>query len=199
MPAIGQSGHRWSQEHDDSLRELNRNGFSAAQIVTELLERHGLVVSRNAVIGRCHRIKATGMSRQRSPAAAKPRRKPMPTSFTPAERLFDKPETPVVRFETNPGCISRVPLFFAPLPNLDPAIAIDKQHAFLPIPGTSPVTLMNLTFGTCRWPVSGSHERTTLFCGCASQPGKPYCPSHAALARGVGTTAERNAGEKVLA
>lgn len=55
------------------------------------------------------------------------------------------------------------------------------------LPGVTPVALVDLESGMCRWPIG---EATPyLFCG-AHADGS-YCPYHAALSAGQGTLSER--------
>ncbi len=42
--------------------------------------------------------------------------------------------------------------------------------------------LMELTDKTCKWPVGDPAGDDFWFCGLSSEPGKPYCAAHAALA-----------------
>ena len=41
------------------------------------------------------------------------------------------------------------------------------------------IGIMSLRENTCRWPLWGNHARPDqkLFCGDATQPGRPYCPA----------------------
>src|SRR5579883_2198573 len=62
----------WSDERVEQLKKLWESGLSASQIAAELGN-----VTRNAVIGKVHRLGLSG--RAKSPAAAAPRqRKPRP-------------------------------------------------------------------------------------------------------------------------
>jgi GcrA cell cycle regulator len=47
----------------------------------------------------------------------------------------------------------------------------------LPEPPANPVTLLQLTDATCRWPCSGEGA-DTLFCGAVPAGDKPYCKFH---------------------
>jgi len=58
-----------------------------------------------------------------------------------------------------------------------PAPAVD-----LPLePVANPVTLMQLTDETCRWPVAGDGA-TTMFCGAMPACGHAYCAGHCRMA-----------------
>lgn len=61
--------------------------------------------------------------------------------------------------------------------------------ACVELPGSTPITLMQLNEYTCKWPVGDGSPQ--LFCGCHVREGSPYCTSHARLGRGSGTPSER--------
>ncbi|WP_127524649.1 GcrA family cell cycle regulator [Mesorhizobium sp. Z1-4] len=62
---------------------------------------------------------------------------------------------------------------------------ISSAAAWDPLEGHQPITLMQLTERTCRWPVEpDSDQQGTFFCGAPCDLETPYCPSHAALSRG---------------
>ena len=59
---------------------------------------------------------------------------------------------------------------------------------------TSPLPLLDLGAGQCRWAVNeASDSAGHLFCGEAVAGEGPYCACHAALAVGPGTLSERTA------
>jgi GcrA cell cycle regulator len=43
-------------------------------------------------------------------------------------------------------------------------------------------SLMELSEGRCRWPISTPGADDFCFCGNASRDGQPYCPGHSRLA-----------------
>ncbi|MEM9717490.1 MAG: GcrA family cell cycle regulator, partial [Pseudomonadota bacterium] len=44
------------------------------------------------------------------------------------------------------------------------------------------LTLMELTEKTCKWPVGDPATDDFWFCGLPTEPGKPYCAAHNAVA-----------------
>ncbi|ENN86044.1 hypothetical protein RHSP_31816 [Rhizobium freirei PRF 81] len=67
--------------------------------------------------------------------------------------------------------------------------------AVFALPGASPVRLLDLTEKHCRWPITCDESpkgANTPFCG-ANRTHGSYCAAHAMIARGRGTTSERNA------
>lgn len=64
-------------------------------------------------------------------------------------------------------------------PPSPPPRAVVPESAWLPLPGSTPKTLMHRTAEECAWPVGDGPQQ--LFCCLPSQPGG-YCPEHAATA-----------------
>lgn len=88
------------------------------------------------------------------------------------------------------GAKERKPAFVAP--RVTPADRkILKGAAWKPLPGTEPVSMVDLEHDMCRWPIGV--DRPYLFCGSATESGKSYCPTHGEMAAGRGTESERKA------
>jgi hypothetical protein len=49
-----------------------------------------------------------------------------------------------------------------------------------------PITTIDLTNSTCRWPFGDPTERGFHYCGQLSQPDAPYCDKHEAMSRPSG-------------
>lgn len=64
-------GLKWTPEHDATLTQLRKEGYSCAVIARELWGRHRATYSRNAVIGRANRL---GLSADHGPKSFKPKR-----------------------------------------------------------------------------------------------------------------------------
>jgi GcrA cell cycle regulator len=87
------TGMAWTDERVDKLKALWKKGLSASQIATELGEN----ITRNAVIGKAHRLGLSSRpSPVKKPAQAKPRKAPVKKAAPAAPALapdpFDKPE-----------------------------------------------------------------------------------------------------------
>ncbi|MDI4667129.1 GcrA family cell cycle regulator, partial [Xanthobacter autotrophicus] len=50
------------------------------------------------------------------------------------------------------------------------------------VPMAQRCTIMNLTESTCRWPIGEPGKENFHFCGARSNPGTPYCTTHARMA-----------------
>lgn len=79
---------KWTPEQDESLREYVARGISCSRIAGEISSKHKIMVSRNAVIGRIHRLginpkkvavaRRPAVGRDRSQKVSAPRPKPAP-------------------------------------------------------------------------------------------------------------------------
>lgn len=148
----------WNDERIDRLSRLWLEGRSASQIAAEL----GQGVTRNAVIGKVHRLGLSGRARVPSSASAvRPRPKVPPRP--PSE-------------ETGPA----VPIPIA-VAGLTVAAAAGVPSPSVVIPISDRVTIMELRETMCRWPIGDPTSSEFRYCGCRSEMG-PYCKDHARLA-----------------
>lgn len=53
-------------------------------------------------------------------------------------------------------------------------------------PQKAPITTIDLTSSTCRWPFGDPTEPGFHYCGQLSQPNGPYCDKHEAMSRPPG-------------
>lgn len=188
----------WTDERVEVLRKMWGEGLSASQIAKELGG-----VTRNAVIGKVHRM---GLSnRAASAAAAKPETKAKPA--TPAASAA-KPKAKT-KAETKPKPAAKAeaeaeaPETEAPVPTIVPHVRRPIIPAGQPLPPQpsaneiSPealakvseiekkakrIGLMELTERTCKWPVGDPATEDFWFCGLPVQAGKPYCEAHVGVA-----------------
>jgi len=177
----------WTDERVEKLKELWSEGMSASQIAKVLGG-----VTRNAVIGKVHRLGLSNRgaaggpgSAEDEPPAEKPAKAAKPAKPAPAAeraapaRDTEKPapaapkiQPPAIRDATQP----RPP--GAPTPEEAAARAtlaeIEKMARKL--------DLLSLTERTCKWPIGDPTVDDFHFCGLPSVPGKPYCEHHVAVA-----------------
>ena len=148
----------WSDERVEQLKKLWEGGLSASQIAAELGN-----VTRNAVIGKVHRLGLSG--RAKSPAAAAPRqRKPRP-----AQHMM-RVSRPVSRGNTALAHAFEVEL------ETDP-ITYDNV-----VPMSQRLSLSQLNEATCHWPVGDPASPDFFFCGGKALTGLPYCAHHSRIA-----------------
>ena len=188
----------WTDERVETLKKMWGEGQSASQIAKELGG-----VTRNAVIGKVHRLglsNRTGGSptaapqakpapeAEQRPAAAKPARKDEPKADAPTQ-----PERPApVASEDPPPRPSNVmplrkpivpagqPLPPQPSANEISPEALAKVHE---VEKTAKrISLMELTERTCKWPIGDPATQDFYFCGLPVQQGKPYCEAHVGVA-----------------
>ncbi len=182
----------WTDERVELLKKMWGEGQSASQIAKELGG-----VTRNAVIGKVHRLglsnRTTGGS---SKAAAEPKEKPAPKAAAkpkaqpktePARPVTPEPVAEAPAAEPKPSTPARKQIIPAgqPLPpqpsaNEIPAEALAKVNEIEK--KAKKLSLMELTERTCKWPVGDPATEDFWFCGLPVQQGKPYCEAHVGVA-----------------
>jgi len=189
----------WSDERVELLKKMWSEGQSASQIAKELGS-----VTRNAVIGKVHRLglsnrNGSGGTAAEAPQdtpAEKPAPKPKPKTVAkpaPAPKVEEDPvpPTPAAAEEdtpAEPATASRTKQIIPagqPLPPQPSANEIDPE-ALAKVSEiekkAKKLTLMELTERTCKWPVGDPATEDFWFCGLPVQSGKPYCEAHVGVA-----------------
>jgi len=141
----------WSSDRIEQLRALWHDGLSASQIATQLGG-----ITRNAVIGKAHRLGLTG--------------RPSPIKNRPAGIARPRPvrRPPVQRHAP-------------PRMTVAPVQARRMEPAPQPVeledgPGA---TILTLTDRICKWPIGDPRNADFHFCGRGAHEGLPYCAEHA--------------------
>ena len=164
----------WTDERVETLKKMWSEGQSASQIAKELGG-----VTRNAVIGKVHRL---GLSNRAGASAPAPEKKPAKAA-APKAKKATKPEEKVVEVTVTP----RKPIVPAgqPLPPQPSANEISPE-ALAKVneveKKAKKLTLMELTEKTCKWPVGDPATEDFWFCGLPVEQGKPYCEAHVGVA-----------------
>ena len=155
----------WTDERVAKLSKLWADGLSASQIATELGG-----VTRNAVIGKVHRLGLSGRAKSGG-GGAKPRR--TPTSTTPRKKTtYSRPRASTSGGATraaSTGAVAELQREVKP--------AVD-----LVAPESKKLTLLEITEFTCKWPTGDPTRPGFSFCGHRVQDEKPYCEFHSKLA-----------------
>ncbi|MBS0644263.1 MAG: GcrA cell cycle regulator [Proteobacteria bacterium] len=161
----------WNEESILRLRELWDQGLSTAEIGRRL------GVSKNAIVGKAHRLDLTA--------------RPSPIRREPSVRV-ERPATPPrVGGPTLPPLASAVvtPAVVATVQPLRPApVAAPAPRPVVPPPHVAPPVRTLATPSAprrtpaCCWPIGEPGKKDFRFCDDASVPGKPYCDEHAKLA-----------------
>jgi len=139
----------WTDDRVETLKKLWLDGLSASQIAKQLGG-----VTRNAVIGKVHRL---GLSGRAAPSQ-------------PQRPAFRAPRPPRPAAPPQPRRIEAAQPAAQPLPAL-PAI--------LEAPGTA--TVLTLGAHMCKWPIGDPSTDSFTFCGRRQGDG-PYCNEHARVA-----------------
>ncbi len=154
----------WTQEQVSTLKDLWNKGHSAGDIAQRI---NGF--SRNAVIGKVHRL---GLSR----------RTPRVTEVRVKRRRITRKANAIRRERKTEICelvAARINPNAKPMP----------ESTLVPLEGTTPVKLLDLEHHHCRWPIGDPQDAGFGFCGCQKAAGTPYCEAHANRAY-QGRTAE---------
>lgn len=164
----------WPDAHIELLKKLHKDGLSASQISKSLsLELRDASYSRNAVIGKVHRLGLgpIGGGRPSAPGA-----RAAVARASAVRNAAREPRT------FAPGVFVLPPANRQPEPQ-PPRVVVDKAAAFSPLPGAVPVPFMERPWNACAWPVSGSGA-DMLCCGLEVEDndGPRHCPTHRAMA-----------------
>lgn len=169
----------WTDERVELLKKMWSEGQSASQIAKELGG-----VTRNAVIGKVHRLGLSNRSGA-APAAKAPKAEAPAKESAPA-KAEAKAEAPAAK-EPAPSTPARRVIVPAgqPLPPQPSANEISPE-ALASMreveKSAKKISLMELTERTCKWPIGDPATDEFWFCGLPVQPGKPYCEAHVGVA-----------------
>ena len=148
----------WTDERVETLKKLWTDGLSASQIAAELGG-----ITRNAVIGKVHRLGLSG--RAKSPSSAAPR----PRKARPHAHML-RVSRPSIRGNTA----------LAQAYELDVELEPELVDNVIPIGQRR--TLLELNEETCRWPIGDPGHPDFFFCGGQTITGLPYCAYHSRVA-----------------
>jgi GcrA cell cycle regulator len=139
----------WNDDRVAVLRKLWAEGLSASQIAKQLGG-----VTRNAVIGKVHRL---GLAGRATPS--RPAKRPVRTA------------RPRVMGPSAPRLRTAAPTFSVVIPALEPLKLEDGKAA----------TVLTINESMCKFPIGDPTDADFAFCGRGSCNG-PYCADHARLA-----------------
>jgi GcrA cell cycle regulator len=189
----------WTEERIERLKKMWHDGATASQIADELGG-----VSRNAVIGKAHRL---GLEQRPSPVKPGEEKEKKPAPAPAAARAVPHADAAVSRPATAPAPATTVP--GAPA---QPSRAEMMQYRSVgpggfirqgpgeqqaPIPPAPPrrlvpakpspevadkTSLLDLNDRICKWPIGHPGEPDFHFCGEPANPGFPYCVQHCGVA-----------------
>ena len=190
----------WTEERIERLKKMWHDGATASQIAEELGG-----VSRNAVIGKAHRLGLEQRPSPVRPGEEKDVKKPAPAAAAP-KAAAPKADTPKAA-PAGPAAAAPNATHPAP-PQQQPQIQYrsigpggfirqgpgDQQPPIPPAPPRRLVPakpspevadktgLLDLNDRICKWPMGHPGEPDFHFCGEAANPGFPYCVAHCGVA-----------------
>ena len=144
----------WTDERIAQLKAGWEGGMTASQIAEQL----GEGVTRNAVIGKAHRL---GLESRPSPVKA-------------VDEAVDASPAPVVASVAAAKTATSLPV----------AAPVGKAVTKKPVRTgkAARTTLLDLNEKICKWPIGHPGDADFHFCGKNSQAGFPYCTEHCLLA-----------------
>lgn len=149
----------WTEEAVGILRLMFDDGKSSGQIAYALSDKFGRTYTRNSVIGRLHRMGLWPADRK---------------SFVPklssTERNKKRREKRAAKHQ----------VAFQRPPVIPFAVVAPQPIAKEPRP-KRPITLVDLTDDTCRFPYGDGRDEPYVFCGKNPVGGSPYCQHHSVL------------------
>jgi GcrA cell cycle regulator len=192
----------WTEERIERLKKMWHDGATASQIADELGG-----VSRNAVIGKAHRLGLEQRPSPVKPGEEKEQRKAAPAAAAPkaaapraepaAKRAPAAAETPSADPAAPPPVNRSAPEMQyrsigpggfirqgpgdqqPPIPPAPPRRLVPAK----PSPEVADKTsLLDLNDRICKWPIGHPGEPDFHFCGQAANPGFPYCVQHCGVA-----------------
>ncbi len=150
----------WTDERVELLKKLWAEGLSASQIAGRLGG-----VTRNAVIGKVHRLGLSGRATSSRSSAPRPRRNHAPRQHRSSSLTFG-----------TRGNVALKPSYEA---EYDPTPAPLQE---LVIPLHERASILTLKESMCRWPIGDPTEEDFHFCGRKKLGTLPYCEHHARMA-----------------
>jgi GcrA cell cycle regulator len=150
----------WTDDRVELLKKLWAEGLSASQIAGRLGG-----VTRNAVIGKVHRLGLSGRATSSRSSAPRPRRTHAPRQH----------RTPSLTFGTR-GNAALKPSYeaefeLAPVPVEELVIPLHER-----------ASILTLKESMCRWPIGDPTEEDFHFCGRKKVGTVPYCEHQARMA-----------------
>jgi len=169
----------WTEERVELLKKLWLEGLSASQIAGVL----GDGVTRNAVIGKVHRLKLTGRAK---PVSTTPRARTAPRA--PGIRRLSsggssRPSSGIAsmmksRSMPSGGGMTHGATALKIESEFETEVYVAPQVQELYIPEDQRLSLLQLNEHTCKWPIGDPLTPDFYFCGQHSEEGKPYCDFH---------------------
>jgi GcrA cell cycle regulator len=153
-------GSSWTSERVELLTRLWSEGLSASQIAGML----GGGVTRNAVIGKVHRLGLSGRGKTAAAPAARAGR------TARSAQIVAPPPDDLRSPEPRAGDPVAV------------AVSAPPANGLAELPVSERVTILDLRDSMCRWPIGDPARPGFGFCGGRAATGLPYCAEHCRIA-----------------
>jgi GcrA cell cycle regulator len=167
----------WTDERVEQLRKLWAEGLSASQIAAQMGG-----VTRNAVIGKVHRLKLSSRGKSTS---SQPRAKKTVNTTASQPRQTSAPRASSGSTSRGGGggthSIGATALKTDYRTNAISAQVLEFAPALV-APVSKRLMLVELSERTCKWPIGDPMATDFNFCGVDSGESGPYCQYHAKLA-----------------
>ncbi len=160
----------WTEERVEQLKRLWAEGLSASQIAGRLGG-----VTRNAVIGKVHRLNLPG--RAKSGGSSTPARTKRPAPAAPRPQSFQARPAPRPAPRTANAALLK--------DDADTELVVHQTRQAstdVVVPIARRLELTQLTDRTCKWPIGDPLTDEFHFCGNDAGDVSPYCTYHARLA-----------------
>jgi GcrA cell cycle regulator len=178
----------WTDERVETLRKLWLDGLSASQIAKQLGG-----VTRNAVIGKVHRLGLSGRAAPSQPARqtfkaprpARPAANAMPASRRAppaAEVATAAAPAPTAQTETQCASTPQSAAQLAGSAHIAPPLGSSTVTALIRHEAPGAATVLTLGAHMCKWPIGDPSSDEFTFCGRRSEVEGPYCVEHARVA-----------------
>ena len=146
----------WDDNRIEQLKKLWGDGLSASQIAAELGG-----VTRNAVIGKVHRLGLSGRAKAKPAVAARPR------------KVVKAPQRTTT-------IVSRGNLAVVEYVEAVPEVMPVRENVVIPM--SRRISIMELREGVCRWPLGDPLQSDFAYCGGDCGVGRTYCEPHSRIA-----------------
>ncbi|UFX42122.1 GcrA family cell cycle regulator [Bradyrhizobium sp. 41S5] len=150
----------WSEDRVERLKNLWASGMSCSQIAAELGN-----VTRNAVIGKVHRLGLPGRADDRRAKAIEAKRaprlgSPMPKRTKVLRAVLSNPSSAEAKQPVDDPTAGYASAF-------DASVAVERRKG-----------LLDLRDGDCKWPIGDPTTPDFFFCGDPAVSELPYCGPH---------------------
>jgi len=174
----------WTDERVELLKKLWAEGLSARQIADQLGG-----VTRNAVIGKVHRLGLSGRATTSRPKTMRPRKKRVDSSVKTIRGAAQAPRAAVSAKAASPHQSPG-------LENFPTAMVTSIDELVIPVKDR--VTMETLKEKHCKWPIGDPSEEDFHYCGHDRHGDGVYCEFHAAKAYQPARRAARKKTPKQL-